>query len=129
MADGKDLWKDRPEKHDFPAANEYLTLLLEENITRKLVARLRRAPSIRRKAKDILRASHLPILERANPHVAAELKKIKNGKALSPVLLVRGDAETGLALIVADGYHRICASWHKDENMPIACRIVSLGPI
>ena len=126
MAKIKDIWKDRPEKHDFPAAHDYLTLLFEEKIARKLVTCLRRAPSERRKAKDVLRASHLPVLERANPHVAIELKKIKNGKALSPVLLVRGNAETGLPLIVADGYHRICASWHKDENMPIACRIVSL---
>jgi hypothetical protein len=27
---------------------------------------------------------------------------------------------------VADGYHRICASWYRDENIPIACRIVSV---
>ena len=128
MAKRIDIWKDRPEKHDFPAAQDYLTLLFEEEIARKLAARLRRAPSIRRKAKDILRASRLPILERANPHVAIENKKIRNGKALSPVLLVRGNAETGLPLIIADGYHRICASWHKDEDMPIACRIVSRRP-
>ena len=128
MAKRIDIWKDRPEKHDFPAAQDYLTLLFEEEIARKLAARLRRAPSIRRKAKDILRASRLPILEMANPHVAIESKKIRNGKALSPVLLVRGNAETGLPLIIADGYHRICASWHKDEDMPIACRIVSRRP-
>jgi hypothetical protein len=30
-----------------------------------------------------------------------------------------------LPLVVADGYHRICASWYRDENIPIACRIVS----
>ena len=56
----------------------------------------------------------------------ADLKKLKKGKALSPVLLVRGNAATGAAMTVADGYHRICASWYKDENIPIACRIVSL---
>ena len=125
MGNKTDLWKDRPEKHDFPAALDYLTLHYEEKKARKLVRELRHAPSLRRKAKDLLRASHLPLLEKANPHVASEIRKIKEGRSLSPVLLVRGGAATGLKLIVADGYHRICASWLKDENMPIACRIVS----
>jgi hypothetical protein len=124
MGNKTDIWKDRPEKHDFPAALDYLSLHYEEKKARKLVRELRHAPGIRRKAKDLLRASHLPLLEKANPHVAVEIRKIKEGKSLSPVLLVRGGPAAGLRLIVADGYHRICASWHKDENMPIACRIV-----
>ncbi len=121
-----DIWKARPDVHDFPAALDYLTLLLEEVAARKLVARLRKVPTIDKKAKDLLRASRLPLLPRDNFHVAGDLKKIKKGKALSPVLLVRGDAARDLPLVVADGYHRICASWYRDENIPIACRIVSL---
>jgi hypothetical protein len=31
-----------------------------------------------------------------------------------------------LPLIVADGYHRICASYHLDENTDIPCRIADL---
>jgi hypothetical protein len=42
------------------------------------------------------------------------------------VLLIRGDAATGAAMTVADCYHRVCASWYRDENIPVACRIVSL---
>ena len=122
------IWKNQPDKHDYPAAHDYLTLLFEEKAARRLVAALRRAPSMRRKAKDLLRASHLPLLQRDNPHVTAELKKIKNEKALSPVLLVRGNAKAGLPLIVADGYHRICASWYRDENLDIVCRIVGRPP-
>jgi hypothetical protein len=121
-----DIWKNNPEKNDYPAALDYLTLVLEEGIARKLVARLRAAPTIRKKAKDLLRASRLPLLPRDNVHVASDLKKIKKGNALSPVLLVRGDARRDLPLLVADGYHRICASWYRDENISIACRIVSL---
>jgi len=30
-------------------------------------------------------------------------------------------------LIVADGYHRICASYHLDEDADIPCRITDLG--
>jgi len=120
------IWKERPEAHDFPAALDYLTLLMEEKAAKKLVARLRKAPTIHKKAKDLLRASRLTVLPRDNLHVAGDLKKIKKGKAMSPVLLVRGNAMRDLPLVVADGYHRICASWYRDENIPIACRIVSL---
>lgn len=120
------IWKASPDAHDFPAALDYLTLLLDDATARKVVARLRKAPTIDKKAKDLLRASRLTLLPRDNFHVAGDLKKIKKGKALSPVLLVRGDAGNDLPLVVADGYHRICASWYRDENIPIACRIVSL---
>ena len=30
------------------------------------------------------------------------------------------------ALTIADGYHRICASYHLDENEDIPCRMVDL---
>jgi hypothetical protein len=121
-----DIWKERPDAHDFPAALDYLILLMEEPAARKLVAKMHKAPTIHKKAKDLLRASRLPLLPRDNIHVAGDLKKIRKGKALSPVLLVRGNAQGDLPLVVADGYHRICASWYRDENIPIACRIVSL---
>lgn len=120
------IWKTKPEAHDYPAAHDYLSLLLEEAAVKKIVAALRRAPTVHYKAKDLLRASQLFLLPRENSHVTADLKKIKKGKALSPVLLVRGNAATGAPMTVADGYHRICASWYRDENIPIACRIVSM---
>jgi len=119
-----DIWKKGPEAHDFPAAQDYLELVMEPASAKKAVAALRRAPTIHKHAKDLLRASALPLLPKENPHVANDLRKIRKGKALSPVLLVRGGR--GAALTVADGYHRICASWYRDENVLIACRIVSL---
>jgi hypothetical protein len=39
-------------------------------------------------------------------HVLRDLKKIKNGVQLSPILLVRGNLDTGAQLTIADGYHR-----------------------
>jgi hypothetical protein len=123
---GDNIWKNRPEAHDYPAAHEYLILILEVPVVRKIITALRRAPTVHYKAKDLLRASQLFLLPRDNFHVSGDLKKIKKGKALSPVLLVRGNAATGVPMTVADGYHRICASWYRDENIPIACRIVSM---
>ena len=72
-----------------------------------------------RKAKDILRASRLDLLGEDNKHVAADLRKAASGTALSPILLVRGTVTH--PLIVADGYHRVCASYWIDENTDIPC--------
>jgi pimeloyl-ACP methyl ester carboxylesterase len=74
------------------------------------------------KAKDIFRASGLPLLGTTNVHVAKDEHKIKNGQALSPLLLVR-DSANG-KLIIADGYHRLCAVYSFDEDAVIPCRIV-----
>ncbi|GAA0566966.1 hypothetical protein [Rhizomicrobium electricum] len=118
------LWAETPEKHDYPAALDYLSLLMSDAAAAALVAKFKTARLTHRKAKDILRASGLPILPRDNAHVARDLKKIRNGKKLSPVLLVRGDRNAGVPLAIADGYHRICASWHTDENALIPGRLV-----
>jgi hypothetical protein len=117
----KEHWKAEPDDHDYPAAADYLTLVMPPAKSTKLIASLRRAPLVHRKAKDLLRASGLALLDRNNVHVAKDLKKVRSGKKLSPVLLIRGD--TDHALVVADGYHRICASYLVDENEDIPCRI------
>ena len=54
-------------------------------------------------------------------NVARQLKKIDKGTRLSPLLLVR---ESGHArLLVADGFHRLCAIMHVDHNAEVACKI------
>jgi hypothetical protein len=115
-------WKHEPEEHDFPAAGDYLSLLFDDSDTAAIVERLRSRRSSSHKAKDLLRASRLDLLPEADPAVLRDLTKVARGEKLSPVLLVR--AGTGAPLIVADGYHRICASYHLDENAAIPCRLV-----
>jgi hypothetical protein len=122
-----ETWKQGPEEHDFPAAAEYLSLVMPEAAAAPIVAQLQKADTVHRKAKDLLRASELALLPATNAHVAKDLKRVAKGEQLSPVLLVRGHAKSGLPLIVADGYHRICASYHLDENNDIPCRIADLG--
>ena len=90
---------------------------------REVVDELRNCPTTNRKAKDILRAAALPLLPADNAHVAADLAKVRSGRALSPVLLVRGDLLAGIPMQIADGYHRVCASYHLDENTDIPCRL------
>jgi hypothetical protein len=121
----KTHWKDQPDDRDYPAAANYLSLLVSPAAAKQLATRLRRAPIMHRKAKDLLRASRLPVLPDDNPHVASDLKKVRQGELLSPVLLVRGRLGGGVSLTIADGYHRICASWHLGEDEDIPCRIVA----
>jgi hypothetical protein len=119
-------WKDKPEDHDYSAASDYLSLLLSASTVEELVGDLRGAPLLYRKAKDLLRASALPLLPADDAEVAKDLRKVRQGDKLSPVLLVRGGLGERLPLTVADGYHRICASYHIDENADIPCRIADL---
>ncbi|HKI43342.1 MAG: hypothetical protein P4L48_24690 [Mycobacterium sp.] len=112
-------WLDKPEAHDFPAAADYLALLADSHSVDELTEQLRAGSVVHKKAKDILRAAQLSLLPVDNPHVAADLAKITKGQPLSPILLVRGDFATGVPVQIADGYHRVCASYHTDENTDI----------
>ena len=118
-------WLDDPEDHDYDAAADYLSLLSEADATATTVDALKAADTSMRKAKDILRAARLALLPDTNVRVKSDLTKIDAGKKLSPILLVRGKAIDGVALEIADGYHRVCASYLTDENTPIPCRLVS----
>ena len=120
-------WKNEPDDHDYPAAASYLTLLLQPKDVSTFLARIADAPISSQKAKDILRAARLPLLPPDNVHVQSDLAKIKKGDALSPILVLRGDFSSDIALQIADGYHRVCASYHVDEDTDIPCRITDLG--
>ena len=121
------LWVTEPDEQDYPAAEDYLALLATPAQVSEIVAALKAAPVVYKKAKDLLRASRLALLPTDNPHVATDLKKIKKGKQLSPILVVRGDLTHDVALQIADGYHRVCASYHTDENTDIPVKIVPVG--
>jgi hypothetical protein len=115
-------WKEDPEKEDYPAALSYLTLLVGRESARKMSfpAKWER-PSTFRRALTSLRAAGLSLLAASDSEVSGDLQKVKLGEKLSPVLLVQG----GGPLWIADGYHRVCASYHLDEKAPVPCRITS----
>ena len=114
-------WLKQVEKHDFAAAESYLSLVYEPKQARRLVKALRAAMPVRFKAKDLFRASRLSLLGVSNSHVEKDRTKIRQRKALSPLLLVRDTANR--RVIVADGYHRLCAVYGVDEDAWIPCRI------
>ena len=127
MSKPKLEWSEQGEAEDFEAAIRFLSLLCSDAKAKALVKRLRNSKLVEHAAKDLLRAAHLPLLPNDESHVDADLKRIHKGKALPPVLLVRGDFASGFPLIVADGHHRICAVCYFDESAPIPCHIAEIA--
>ena len=119
MADAEH-WKSEPEDEDIAGAKSYLSLLVGSAAATKLSKALRKQQTLEHfAAKDILRAAGLALLGADDSEVVNDMKKIKAGEKLAPVLLVQGTP-----LWVADGYHRVCTSYHLNEKTPVPCRIV-----
>jgi len=115
-------WLKEPEDHNYPAALSYLSLIYDEGTATKMVDDLKGASLSQFKAKDIFRSASLSLLGVSNFHVNKDRKKIKKGASLSPILLVR-DTANG-KVVIADGYHRMCAVYSFDEDAVIPCKIV-----
>ena len=115
-------WLREPEDQDYPAALSYLSLIYDGGTAAKMVDDLKNTPISQFKAKDIFRSSSLSLLGVSNSHVNKDRKKIKKGVNLSPLLLVR-DSVNG-KVVIADGYHRMCAVYSFDEDAIIPCKII-----
>jgi disulfide oxidoreductase YuzD len=118
----KIVWFDKPQKHDYAAAASYLTLKMDQSAAESAAADLERAHMSEFAAKDIFRASGLSLLGVSNSHVEKDRTKIIGNEKLSPLLLYR-DKVTG-RLVIADGYHRLCAVYKFNEDAMIPCKIV-----
>jgi hypothetical protein len=115
-------WSKGPRGHDYPAAESYLTLLLDSQVAKHKVEELADAEIATFAAKDIFRASELPLLGAGDSHVKKESDLVVKGQKLSPLLLMR-DPQRG-KLVIADGYHRLCAVYMFDEDAMIPCKII-----
>jgi hypothetical protein len=120
-------WEATPSDDDYAAAARYLSLLMPDKAASSLAVVFKRGQLVPHRANDLLRSSGLPLLPTDDPEVVKDLKKVKKGMQLSPVLVVRGSLDgDGRTLTVADGYHRICASYHLDPDAEVPCQIVDL---
>lgn len=115
-------WLPDVEDKDYPAAQSYLGLIHSDAEVIGLVNKLKTAKIVQYKSKDIFRASGLSLLGISNSRVEKDRKKIKDGTPLSPLLLVR-DIING-KVVIADGYHRLCAVYSVNEDEWIPCKIV-----
>jgi disulfide oxidoreductase YuzD len=114
-------WLSEPEEENYPAAESYLGLLYDEKSVKAIVSKLKQAPLSQFKAKDIFRASGLSLLGVSNFHVEKDRNKIEDGKLLSPILLLRDERNS--KVVIADGYHRMCAVYSFNEDELIPCKI------
>jgi hypothetical protein len=115
-------WLPDVEEHDYPAAESYLKLIYNEDKVAGMITKFRSAAIVQFKAKDIFRATQLSLLGISNLHVEKDRKKIQKGTSVSPLLLLR-DEPNG-KLMIADGYHRLCAIYEFDEDAWIRCKII-----
>ncbi len=115
-------WLPDVEENNYPAAESYLSLIYTRTEVEKLLIDLRSATMSQFMAKDIFRASGLPLLGISHFQVEKNLTKIQTGTGLSPLLLVR-DRMNG-KVVIADGYHRLCAVYRHNQDSLIPCKIV-----
>jgi disulfide oxidoreductase YuzD len=115
-------WHDKPQRHDYPAAASYLSLSMDQPSAKNAVEAMKNAKMTVFAAKDIFRASELSLLGVSNSHVDKDRAEIARDEKLSPLLLYKDKANG--KLIIADGYHRLCAVYKFDEDAMIPCKIV-----
>lgn len=123
MATSKSIrWLDGPEEKDYLAAHSFLSMVIAPGRLEETIAALHGAPEGHWAAKDILRAAGLPPLRpKQSAEVAEKLKKIKDGIAISPILLVGGIRDY---LVIGDGYHRVSAAYRVDEDALVPGRLL-----
>ena len=119
-------WLQAPADHDYPAAQSFLRLVATPSQVEAISRSLSEVPTVAQHAKDILRAARLPPLPADDPEVARDLNRAGKATPLSPILLVKGNLATSVPLMIADGYHRVCASYHLNEDTEIPRRLVEL---
>ena len=109
-------WAAAPTDDDVADAAWFLTLL---SVPGELTA----DPARRMyPAKDLLRAARLPVLALPNAGVTKWANRLHRGDEIPPVLLLAGTLDR--PLIVAEGYHRVCAAYLRDEATPVACHFL-----
>ncbi|MFZ0388019.1 MAG: hypothetical protein WAL22_20315 [Solirubrobacteraceae bacterium] len=112
-------WAPQVAKHDYAAAEAYLSLKLADDKVAKIIGRLRDAPLTHRRANDILRAAGLTPALLDDPGVIKDLIKVVEGKQLSPVLVVSGKRRAD----IADGYHRVSLVYRIDPYAVVPLKL------
>ena len=121
------LWGTEPDEHDYPAAEDYLALLAKPGAGQRNRGGAEEGADRVQEGQGSAARITLGVTAAGEPTCARGSEEIKKGKQLSPILVVRGDVINDVALQIADGYHRVCASYHTDENTDIPVKIVAIG--
>lgn len=114
----KPTWAAEPTDDDVADATWYLTLLGVLALDVDPVQRVY-------PAKDLLRAAWLEPLPKDNAGVRKWSARLHDGAEIPPVLLLVGTLDR--PLILAEGYHRVCAAYLRGEQTPVACHFLAGG--
>ena len=114
-------WDEQPEDDDYLHAFAYLSLIYPPKEAVALVDRLREAPMVSVKAKNVVRASGIEPLDSNNIHCHEDLRKIRLNQPLVPVLLLR-DPVHG-RVIICEGFHRVSSAYRWSEDSTIRCKL------
>ena len=117
-------WQDDANPDDYEAAGHYLALVDNQKNIDKTLADLKAGTIVEYKATDLLRAAQLIVPKADDRPTREQIKKIKHGEPVSPVLLVRVPALR--KVIVADGFHRICAAYRIDPDVILHCKLTGV---
>jgi hypothetical protein len=114
-------WLDDANPSDYEAAAHYLALVDTQKNIDKAVTDLKAGAIVEYKATDLLRAAQLTVPKADDRPTREQIKKIDRGEPVSPVLIVRVPALK--KVIVADGFHRICAAYRIDPDVMLHCKL------
>ena len=115
-------WSSEVKESNYIGATNYLNLIYPFDIVPTLILKLNVQLLREFEAKDIFRASGFNLLPNDNFHVKVTTSHIINEVEISPILLIKDKGK----LIIADGYHRLCAIYHYNEDSFIQCQIVEV---
>jgi len=108
-------WFDAPQKHDYPAAQSYLSLTMKPDLVKKIVAALKKAQMTTFKSKDIFRAPCY-LYSEIQQFSRRESPPLKSLQAKRFHRFFSTERKPTGRLIIADGYHRLCAVYGFDED-------------
>ena len=114
-------WAPDVEDDDYEAARAYLRLVRAPAEVEKALLRLKATPVEQYKVTDLFRAARVELPAKDDRPCRKEIKKIRKGEVIAPVLLLRDPAHS--TVIIADGYHRICAAFRIDPDVIIHCKL------
>jgi hypothetical protein len=101
-------WRDDVPEDDYQSAVHFLTLTHERE-------------HVEYKAIDLLRAAQLVVPKVDDLPTREQRRQIEDGEPLAPILLVRMPVLG--KVIVADGFHRLCAAYRIDPDVHLHCKL------
>jgi hypothetical protein len=114
-------WLAEVAPHDYQSASDYLSLKLPVHEVKRAIEKFKKANVVTRRANDILRAGGLQPAPLDDPGVEKDIGKLRDGKKLSPVLILEHAGED-----ISDGYHRVSAAYHYSPYVEVPLKLVDL---